>query len=81
MSTPAPVQTEIARPGRGRCMVCRAPIHIGLLLCGLHWRKVLPPLQQDVRLALRRFWNGDIDLAALREVQQAAIDFAREEGV
>jgi hypothetical protein len=62
----------------GKCAVCGVEVKWGNLLCWRDWAKVPKPMQQDVYLALRRYHNDDIDLAALREVQQAAIDYVRE---
>jgi hypothetical protein len=65
--------------GQGRCASCGGPSPAGSLLCRPHWRMLPRTLRDDVWLALRRFRNGDIALAQLRQAQQQAMDYVRGE--
>jgi hypothetical protein len=69
---------EAITPGQGLCAACGEPSPAGSLLCRPHWRMLPKPLRDDVWLALRRFRNGDVPLAQLRQAQQQAVDYVRE---
>ena len=68
----------IGIPGRGACALCGVPARTGELLCRSHWFMLPRHIRDDVKLAVRRFWNGDIDVVALREVQHAAVEWLRQ---
>lgn len=65
-------------PGRGACANCGNPAYIGSLMCRMCWFRLPRHIRDEVKLAVRRFWNGDIDTVALREVQHAAVEWLRQ---
>ena len=68
----------IGIPGRGTCALCGVSARAGELLCRPHWYQLPRVLRDEVNTTLRRFHNGDVELADLRSVQQAAVDWLRQ---
>ena len=60
------------------CPIRRCPREVPehLLMCGIHWRLVSPPLQRAVYAAYRH--GAGMGSLALLQAQRAAIRFANE---
>lgn len=72
-TTPTPI------PGQGACVVCKAQIEAGKLMCLNHWRLVPPQLSAQIGSWQRRYrmsrntQSRRDSLISLRNVQRQAI--------